>query len=103
MNSNYGFDLESMVNKPSDISRLLAQFLNNGHLSLLLGGGVSIALKFPGWSQLVKNICDEWLPGHMDHTKSYTGTELKEIAQEVKRKINNTNLYLETVKKYLYD
>jgi hypothetical protein len=103
MNSNYGFDLESKANKPAEITRLLSQFLNNGHLALLLGGGVSVALGFPGWNELVTSISDEIIPGHMDAGKKYSGIELKEAIQAVKTKINNPTKYLEIVKKHLYN
>jgi hypothetical protein len=102
MNSNYGFDLESKANKPAEVARLLAQFLNNGHLSLLLGSGVSVALNFPNWTKLVTGISSEILPGRMVSSNSYTGTELKQIIQEVKDEINNVPQYLNLVKKHLY-
>ncbi|MXV16500.1 SIR2 family protein [Hufsiella ginkgonis] len=104
MNPNFGFDLELYTPEGSDVSGLLAQFLNDGHLALLLGGGVSVDLKFPGWSKLLFLICDKHLKGRMEIGKTYSGHELKDIAQDVKNEITKQGLdYLAEVKEALYD
>ena len=63
----------------------LANRLNNGNLSLLLGSGASKALNLPDWSELVKR-CVNNLSIDFDIDDKTTIDQLKEAASLVKEK-----------------
>lgn len=103
MNSNYGYDLALYANKPEKVHRLLAQFLNNNHLGLLLGAGVSLSMGLPCWYDLVQAVTDKALPGRFDSTANYTNSDLKEIIDDVKSALPQKKDYLPLVSDRLYD
>ncbi|KQM70356.1 hypothetical protein ASE74_23535 [Pedobacter sp. Leaf216] len=100
--NNFGFELEELLNDQAKTVGHLGSYLNSGHLGLLLGSGVSAALKLPTWDKLVFAIHDEVFPGIRDSVKFYSNAELKELIDDVKDKLAHSD-YLEKIKKFLYD
>jgi len=99
--NNFGFDLDEFSNDRKRITELLGRYLNNGHLGLLLGAGVSVALNLPNWFSLVNNIYQDVFEKPLED-KNYSAAELKEIVDDIKNKISDQTIYLDKVKHYLY-
>jgi len=102
MSNSYGFDLNDYYNQEDEIIQLGAKYLNFGHMGLLLGAGASMALNLPSWTVLVMEICK--LTGvPFDEKKKYSNQELKEIIDDVKEKVGESQAYLNLVKSALYN
>ena len=99
--NNYGINVSGYVNDRNKCCKLLAKFLNKGHMGLFLGAGASSAVGLPSWEKLVKAICLERWSG-FDIVSSYTTEELKTHISNVKADYNNDDIYLEAVQRNLY-
>lgn len=97
--SNYGLPLETFCNKEDLCVELLANHLNNGALSLMLGAGASAGLGLPGWYKLVTECALAIIPGYVLKSE-YTNEELKRLMDEVK-KIAKSD-YIEVIRQQLY-
>lgn len=103
---DFGFPLEDYADQLDESTDLLTEYLNYGHLGLLLGAGTSIAFGLPTWGQLVVKMNNDPSTGlpALDEKGSYTTAELKAYSSKIKRIFNgNIGAYIELIKKHLYE
>jgi hypothetical protein len=102
--NDFGVVIEDLAFKNVAAIRLAGNYLNSGHIGLMLGAGVSRDLNLPKWDDLVIGLSEEILDDFTPKPKGtyYPTDELKELTERVKKKINDQATYFTKTKEHLY-
>lgn len=99
--SNYGFDISEYSEKEEKCKSLLASYLKQGCLGLVLGAGASAPMGLPKWHKLVEN-CLQQKDSTATVDENLDTAELKKIISKLKQGYSKSD-YLKLVRDKLYE